>query len=451
MTEALIYALVAYLVILLGIAYIASNKLETEEDFLVGGRKFNLWLTTFCLFATWFGAGTLIAASDEVAANGLKVTALEPYGAGLCLIFTGMFFAKPLWNMKIMTYGDLFKNKFGDKVELVSVILNIPIYVGWIAVQLVALANVLSVFFPAPQFLLIVLIALFTTLLTVMGGMWSVSLTDSFQMFIIILGLVYLFFNVIGGAVDGFQSLLAQVSAEKLVLIPTEKLGDLFSWLGVLSISALGNMTGQDLGQRVFSARSSKTAQMGCYISGVGYIVVGSIPVFLGLTAPHALGTSFEGSVIPNLIKSYLDPFTGLILVLTIFSAVISTITSALLSPSSLISHNYLKKHFPNTSTLTLSKLAVVFVAALSVLTAFAGENIYTLLENSYAIGLVGFFVPVTIALFSNKLSEKACLITIAFGISVWIPEFFGYENLPYTLVSVLLSYPVYFISYKYI
>lgn len=206
-------------------------------------------------------------------------------------------------------------------------------------------------------------------------------------------------------------------------------------------------MTGQDLGQRMFSAKSSHVAKMGCYLAGFGYIIVGSIPVFLGLTARHTLGP-FDGSVIPELIKTYLDPVTAVILTLTIISAVISTITSALLSPSSMLSHNYLKYKYKNVSTLFLCKVAVVVVTIISVLTAFAGEDAYSLLESSYAIGFVAFFPAVTIGLLSKKLDEKACLITMLAGVLIWLPEFFGYEALPLSLIAVALSYPIYFFVY---
>ncbi len=449
METALFYTLLVYFGLLVALAVFMSGRMESEEDFLVGGRKFNLWLTTFCLFATWFGAGTLIAATDEVAAEGLQVTALEPLGAGMCLVFSGLFLAKPLWELKLMTYADFFRDKFGVKLEFLSVMLNIPIYVGWIAVQIVSLANILAVFFPLPVWAFMIGIALFACFLTVSGGMWSVSITDSFQLLIIIIGLFYLLFKVSGMVPEGIMGLLANVEAEKLILIPHDKASDVFNWLGVFCISALGNMTGQDLGQRMFSAKSARVAKLGCLIAGVGYIVIGAIPVVLGLTASQTLG-EYEGSVVPNLIKSYLDPVTAVILTLTIISAVVSTITSALLAPSSMLSHNFLKHRYKELSTLTLCKYGVLVVTAISLVTAFAGEDVYGLLEASYAIGFVGFFVPVTVGLYSKKLSEKACFVSVGVSILIWLPELFGHEEIPYSLVAVIIGYPVYFLAYKY-
>src|SRR5690554_1537250 len=105
----------------------SQKRVKTEEDFIVAGRKFNTWLTVFSLFATWFGAGTLITATDEIRFKGLGAVALEPLGAGLCLIIAGFFFAKPLWEMKIFTISDFYRERFGKKAEMISVFFNIPV------------------------------------------------------------------------------------------------------------------------------------------------------------------------------------------------------------------------------------------------------------------------------------------------------------------------------------
>lgn len=444
----LFIAILVFLLFILGIAIFSNGKMESEEDFLVGGRSFNLWLTTFCLFSTWFGAGTLITATDEIAHQGLVATALEPYGAGICLILAGLFFAKPLWDMQLLTYSDFYRVKFGPKAEMVTVLLTIPSYVGWIAVQMIALAQILSVFFPLPMGVFIMIVAAISLFLTVTGGIWSVSLTDSFQLVIIILGLIYLFFRIAFWGALGFDALVAGIPKEYWIMIPRDKLSHTVQWFSIFCVSALGNITGQDLGQRIFSAKSAQVAKRGALIAGIGYLVIGSLPVFFGLTAKQTLGADFDGSVMPLLIKNYLDPVSVVILTLTILSAILSTITSALLAPSSVLSHNLLKKYFKNTSTLVLCRYAVVAVTLTSVSIAFMGTNVYSLLESSYAIGLVGFFAPLFIGLRSKKLNETSCLVAMAAGLIFWMPEFFIETDWPLALLGMVMSFVAYFVHY---
>lgn len=444
----LLIAILIFLLIIMGIAVLSNGKMESEEDFLVGGRSFNLWLTTFCLFSTWFGAGTLISATDEVAHQGLSATALEPYGAGFCLIIAGLFFAKPLWDLQLLTYSDFYRIKFGPRAELVTVLLTIPSYIGWIAVQMIALAQILAVFFPLPIGAFIMLVAAVSLFLTVTGGIWSVSLTDSFQLLVIILGLIYLFFRVTLWGTLGLDELIAGIPSEYWVVIPHDKLSHTVQWFSVFCVAALGNITGQDLGQRLFSAKSAKVAKNGALIAGIGYLTIGSLPVFFGLTAQQTLGTQLDGSVMPLLIKNYLDPVSVVILTLTILSAILSTITSALLAPSSVLAHNFLRLHFPNTSTLVLCRYAVVLITAMSLGIAFMGSNVYDLLESSYAIGLVGFFAPLYIGLKSKKLNETSCLVAMGAGLIFWMPELFIETDWPLSLLGLGMSFVAYYAHY---
>lgn len=444
----MLIAIVIFLLFIMGIALFTNDKMGSEEDFLVGGRSFNLWLTTFCLFSTWFGAGTLITATDEISHRGLIATALEPYGAGMCLIIAGLFFAKPLWDLQLLTYSDFYRLKFGHKAEMVTVLLTIPTYVGWIAVQMIALAQILAVFFPLPPWVFILIVASISLFLTVTGGIWSVSLTDSVQLVVIVLGLIYLFFRISFWGPLGFDHLVGHIPKQYWTMIPVDKLGHTVTWFSVFSVAALGNITGQDLGQRIFSARSGQVAKNGALIAGLGYLVVGSLPVFFGLTAFQTLGAHFEGSVMPLLIKNYLDPVSSVILTLTILSAIISTITSALLAPASVLAHNFLKNHFRQTSTLVLCRYAVVLVTVSSLAVAFMGSNVYDLLESSYAIGLVGFFAPLFIGLYSKKLNETSCLWAMGVGMLFWLPQFFVKTDFPFALLGVVMSFVAYYGHY---
>jgi solute:Na+ symporter, SSS family len=446
----LLIAILIFLTIIMGIALFSNGKMESEVDFLVGGRSFNLWLTTFCLFSTWFGAGTLITATDEIAHKGLVSTALEPYGAGMCLILAGLFMAKPLWDLQLLTFSDFYRLKFGPKAEMVTVLMTVPSYVGWIAVQLIAMAQILSAFFPLPMWVFIVIVAFISLFLTITGGIWSVSLTDSFQLVIIVLGLIYLFFRIAFWGPLGLDALIAGIPKEYWVVIPQDKLSHTVQWFGVFCVSALGNITGQDLGQRIFSAKSAHIAKMGALIAGVGYMLVGSLPVFFGLTAFQTLGANFKGSVMPMLIKNYLDPVSMVILMLTILAAVLSTITSALLAPASVLAHNLLKKYFQQISTLLLCRYAVVLVTLMSLAIAFMGSDVYGLLESSYAVGLVGFFAPLFIGLTSKKLNETSCLVSMAAGLLFWLPDFFIKTEWPMALFGTIMSFVAYYVHYSF-
>lgn len=437
--------LTLFFIALFGIGFFANSKTESNEDFLVGGRSFNMWLSTFCLFATWFGAGTIITATDEISIQGLKASFLEPYGSGFCLIIAGLFLAKKLWNMQLLTYSDFFRIKFGKKVEGASVFTTLPIFIGWIAVQYLAISEIIATFTPLSNFQALIIIVILTTLLTMMGGMWSVSLTDSVQMFIIIIGLLYLFIKVYFSIEANGVAIYDLIPIDKKTL-NLNNYQKAFGLLSAFSIAALGNLTGQDLGQRIFSAKSATVARNACLLAGILYLLIGSIPVFFGMTSELTIGSDFEGNLIGLLIQKYMDPVSCVILLLAITSAVVSTITSALLAPASVLANNYLKNVFTNTSELKLCRISVVIVAIISIIIALLGENVYSLLEDSYAIGFVGFFPALVIGLYSKKLNEMAMMITIIIAVIIWILSFSIEFPIASELVSVGVSFPLYYL-----
>ena len=440
-----------YLILIFALALMARRRVKTEEDYLVAGRRLPLPLATATLLATWFGAGTLLTATDEIRAEGLRVTALEPYGAGLCLILAGLFFAKPLWEMKLCTVSDLYKNKFGTRVETLSVLITVPGYIGWIAVQLVALAAIVQLFFEIPPSVAIPIIALITMLYTLVGGMWSVTITDAVQMALIIPGLFVLGHAVLagsgdGGLVEGFRQIRQSVDPEDLVLIPRDTMRELVGWVSVLAVSALGNLPGQDLFQRVFASKSARVARNACLISGALYIALGTIPALLGVAAKVILPEETLESVLLVLAVRFLSPAMTVILTISLVSVILSTVDSAILAPAATLARNGLRRYVPDRiSSLTLSRFSVVLIGVSSTVVALWGENAYSLLEESYALGLVGLFVPFFAGVFLRALAEGSAMLAMGTGMLIWTIQFFVETDLPIDLIAVLAGFAVYF------
>ncbi len=440
-----------YLILIFALALMARRRVKTEEDYLVAGRRLPLPLATATLLATWFGAGTLLTATDEIRAEGLRVTALEPYGAGLCLILAGLFFARPLWEMKLCTVSDLYRNKFGTRAETLSVLITVPGYIGWIAVQLVALAGIAQLFFEIPPSVSIPVIALITTVYTLIGGMWSVTITDAVQMALIIPGLFVLGHAVLagsgdGGLVEGFRQIRQSVDPEDLVLIPRDTMRELVGWVSVLAVSALGNLPGQDLFQRVFASKSARVARNACLISGALYIVLGTIPAFLGVAAKVILPEETLESVLLVLAVRFLSPAMTVILTISLVSVILSTVDSAILAPAATLARNGLRRYVPDRiSSLTLSRFSVVLIGVSSTVVALWGENAYGLLEESYALGLVGLFVPFFVGVFLRALDEGSAIRAMGTGMLIWTIQFFVETDLPIDLIAVLAGFAVYF------
>ncbi|MEZ4443529.1 MAG: sodium:solute symporter family protein [Polyangiaceae bacterium] len=466
LAKPLAIALVIYVVATYAIGFAVQRRVEDAEDYLVAGRRLSMPLAFATLLATWFGAGTMLTAADEVRRGGLRMAALEPVGAGLCLVLAGVFFAERLWNMKLLTLGDFFARRYGPRAEVLSAIVMIPGYFGWIAVQFIALAGMLELMVGLPMKVGIATVALVGMGYTLLGGMWAVTMTDALQLALLALGLLILGYNVLdhlgsGELAAGIARLEAETPSAKLIFVPRESRGAFIRWLGVILVASLGNLPGQDLLQRIFAAKDAATARRACTLAGTAYVLLGAIPVLLGLAADLLVPGAVDKAVLPALASGFLSPALAFVFAFALASAVLSTIDSALLSPSAVFAQNVLPHLLGKRGEKALSdnRWAVVAVTAISLTVAYVGESAYELLETAYEIGFVGLFVPLAMGTFTVPRREASALAAMLAGAAVWGAHlildwetFLGPHlsvALPPSLVAVAFGFAAFVVSEK--
>lgn len=429
MQLALGIGIAVFFAVMVGISLIASKRIHSGEDYIVAGRHLSPLMTTATIMATWYAAETILVTADWVRSDGIDVMVLEPIGIGICLIIAGWFFARRLWETKMMTLADVFGQRFGPVAEKLQAFTSIS-YIGWVAVQLIGLAGVFNVFFDLPIPLGIVLITVVLTLYTLIGGMWSVAMTDIVQLGLLLIGIVLLTMRVLaefgGGALSGLAALFAQLDAELLVFVPTDSTESLQTWIGLIVIGVFANAATQDLAQRMLSARSGKVAEQSAIAAGVLYIVFGMLPVLLGLSGSLLLDESVEIGIIPALAEMLFSPTLSVIFALTLTAAVTSSVDSGLLAPASVIARNVagpiLKERI---SLIALTRISVVLIAVIAATVAMSGTRASELIQASYSLTLPSFVVLFA-ALYHEKAHKLPGVLTIGTGIALWLYEIVG-------------------------
>lgn len=420
-------AIAIYSLCLILLGYFASRRVESQEDYLVAGRKLPLWLAWGTLLATWFGAGTVIGASEAARDEGLLGTLLDPFASGLALIVAGLFFARPMWDMKLLTMGDYFARHYGPRTEIVSSLVQGVSYFPWLAAQFVALGGILSTELGCSQPLAVWLAAGFVLYLTISGGMWSVTFTDTAQACVLLVALVILghaFFVSVGegSAVAGVAETWQQTPPEFRTLLPAGYGLAWMIWTSTLVVGVLGNIPGQDLMQRVFAARSGRVAAQACLLAGGVYIAFGLLPVLLGLASRITLPKADTNGILNRMAAEVLSGPMRIVFVIALLSIVVSTATSALLSPASLFARNVFEhvRWFERRPLMT-DRLCVLVSLLISVGLAFAGQRVLGLLEQALEISLVALLVPFLAPFVSSRRrSDRSGVWAIVGGAAVW-------------------------------
>ncbi len=114
----LIAFVVLYLVVTIGIGLWAAKRVHNSKDYVVAGRSLPLYMNTATVFATWFGAETVLSVSAEFAKSGLGGIIADPFGSSFCLVIVALFFARAFYRMDLLTIGDFYRKRYGRTMEL---------------------------------------------------------------------------------------------------------------------------------------------------------------------------------------------------------------------------------------------------------------------------------------------------------------------------------------------
>lgn len=106
MNHTLLGFVILYLVASIGIGMYAATKVKNTEDYVAAGRSLPMIMVIAMVFATWFGAETVLGIPATFLDKNLGGTISDPFGASLALILFGLFFAKKLYRMNLLTLGD---------------------------------------------------------------------------------------------------------------------------------------------------------------------------------------------------------------------------------------------------------------------------------------------------------------------------------------------------------
>ncbi|WP_108974063.1 sodium:solute symporter family protein [Leptospira ryugenii] len=416
-----------YLIITVLIGIIAARRVKNAKDFILAGRSLPLPISTAALFATWFGSETILGSSVEFAKGGFLAVIQDPFGGALCLLLLGIFFAKSLYRMQILTFGDFYRDRYGKKMEFIAGICLIFSYFGWVAAQFVALGIMMQIIFGVSQVVGLSVGAVLVVFYTYLGGMWSVSLTDFFQSISILVGLVFVFFQI--NEVKSVWASLQETPPGFLNFFPEASYDAWVKYLAAWMVVGLGSLPQQDIFQRVMSAKSEKVAVLASYLSAIIYLSFAMIPLLLGLLAHQllpelSLHSEDSQLLIPRLVLHFASPLVQVLFFSALISAILSTASGAILAPSSILSENILK-YFLKTKTdkslLKLSRVSVLVVAIISYALAVGKPSIYALVEDSSGLSLVSIFIPMVFGLWSQKASEQAALLSLFTGIATWV------------------------------
>ena len=428
---------VLYLLGTLAIGLYAATRVKTSTDFALAGRSLPLVMIVTTTFATWFGSETVLGISAKFVQNGLNGVVEDPFGASMCLVFVGMFFAARLYRMNLLTIGDFYRKRYGKTVEIFCSVAIILSYLGWVAAQITALGLVFNVVSGGAisEELGMVIGTLSVLVYVIFGGMLAIAWTDFIQMIVLVIGLTIISFvagDLAGGPGKVYD---LAITNDLFKFLPDPKFKDVMFFFAAAITMMLGSIPQQDIFQRVMAAKDAKTASLGAIIGGMSYLLFAFVPMFIVACAVIIMpeetkrlldgGAQMAQRVLPTLILTHMPFWAQVVFFGALLSAIKSTASATLLAPSTSFVENiykYLHRGLTDKQELLAFRVTLFFFTCCVLLYAVVmkGTPIYEMVSGAYQVTLVGAFLPLVCGLYWKRATRQGAIASIVLGIFTW-------------------------------
>ncbi len=427
MASPLVIAIVViYLGAMLFIGWLASRRIKSNEDFMVAGRRLGPVMMAGTLAATEVGGGSSLGVAEK--AYGAWGLSASWYVFTMTITFVVLAFIAPrLRRSMVKTVPEYFAKRYDEPSALLTAVIMLLPLVGLSAIQLIASSVILSVMLGWSYTACVVVVTIVVTIYSVLGGLWSVTLTDVVQWCLIVVGLIVAVPFAIEAS-GGWQQAMSYVPAEKLSLTEGIGTGTIIS-LVIMYVASFS--VGQEAVQRYFAARDERAARWGSLLAGFVYLLFALVPAILGILAfsmvqqgtldsavIEAQGTRY---VLPVLAVAVLPAWLVGLVFAALISATMSSADSDLLAAGSIFSNDiyakYIQRDASDAQILRVTRLAMVVVAGLALVIALTStENLIAILMFSFTLRAGGAFFPYVLGHFWKGASARGAIASLLAG-----------------------------------
>ena len=395
---------VLYLLVMLFIGWYSSKKITSNTDFMVAGRRLGPFLMAGTLAATEIGGGSSLGVVQQGMQNHGISAAWYIITMGLAFVIL-TFLAPKFRAATVKTVPEYFRRRYGKSAGLITAIIMLLPLIGLTAGQFIASSVILSTMLGISYKTAVIIVAVVVTVYSIMGGLWSVTLTDFVQVFLIIIGMIIAVpfaMNLAGG----WGNVVANVPAETFDMFKG------YSPMAVVSLTIMYVATftvGQEAVSRYYAARDGKAAKQGSILAAIINFVYAFIPAILGVITLALINMGkFNAEDFADVGARYALPVLAMeampaiicgLLFAGIISATMSSSDSDLLGAGSIFANDIyravLKPDASSEEVMKVTKIVMAIVGVVSMFIAlFNTSSLVSLLMFCFTLRAAGAFFP---------------------------------------------------------
>lgn len=438
-----IFVVLIYAAGMLTLGWYGMRRAKTHEDYLVAGRNLGPTLYMGTMATTVLGGASTVGSVRLGYVHGISGFWLCA-ALGMGIIALNLFLAKPLLRLRIFTVTQVLERRYNPMARQASaaIMLAYALMIG--VTSVLAIGTVLEVLLDLPFWLAIVLGGGVVVTYSTIGGMWSLTLTDIVQFVIKTVGLMFILLPVCLYKVGGWDELVNKLPEASFSFTT-------IGWDTIITyflIYFFGILIGQDIWQRVFTARDEKVAQYAGTTAGVYCVIYGLACALIGMAA-HVLmpDLSNPNNAFAAVIKSTLpDGIRGLLMAAAL-AAMMSTASAGLLAASTTLTEDLLPRlRGGKQSSLGVNRLFTCLTGIVVLGIALVVNDVISALTLAYNLLVGGMLIPLIGAIYWKRATTAGAITSMVLGFGTALVFMFkdGLEaNTPiyYSLAIGLISF----------
>jgi SSS family solute:Na+ symporter len=419
---------------------ILSKRVKSDQDYYVGDKSTPWWAIGMSVAATYIGALSLLGAPAWSYETGMSVLLIHVnYPIAVVIVIT--LFLPFFYNLGVPSIFDYLEKRFGLTTRTFMSSVFLFGNIAYSGIMLYTTALVISFITGFDTTLAILLVAVVATAYTWMGGISAVIWTDVAQSFILLLGLIIVFFILMNVLPSGLLGALSELKATGMTYAfntSTDPAIVSTIWTGIVAMS-IYHVTvygvNQMMVQRTLAAKTMAEAKKSYIFMGYAAFFIFFFLFLLGvLLHNYYQGKVFEdgNKIILEFVSAAQIPGLMGLITAAVIAAAMSSLDSSLNSMATVTTIDFYQKFFKKNESarhyLKASRVFTLFWAAFIIIPAimFIGStgSVLEILSKigSFLVGakLSAFFL----GFYSRHTNEKGLLIGIAMGfVSLFITD----------------------------
>ena len=430
-------------VMLLSFGFFVGKKVsKSSNDFLYAGRNVGLALSTATLLAAWITSNTTMSAPEQ----GYTIGIISCFGYATAGLSLCIFAPLALRIKKIMpngcTSGDFVRRRYGKAVWIVFLLISAWYFTGFLMTQAMGGGILLQALSGVDYHVGLVLIRTVCTIYTIKGGFKAILSTDFIMAMLILVMLLVT-------AVLAFVK-FSPADVHTGVMAAKPELMNVISGVGIMYLGtnflfASGEIFHSNIWwQRIYAAKEKVTFRS-FILSG---IIWTTVPIIAGSLAFIAVANGYVvpqvNMVFPIVVSKLLGPLGAVLVLIIIYSALASTVSSVLTASANLLVQDIYHRAFrPQASDEQVVKYVRYTMAAMAAITVLLVWNqpasMYQVLYLTGS-GVAATIWPIAFGVYNKHVNRKVVLAAMLLSVGCGLIAYFTVHSYAAPVTSALIG-----------